>query len=747
MFSAARCKRIPALAKKWRICYNLSAGRRNVQRERRNLRLDLQDGLRQERTTTRMKRHKLRRRAAILLSLLMLSQCMLFPAFSIFTARNVSAAASEPEAVPEQAGGMSAFALPDGPLTCSFTDVSEEAWYYEYVASAEALGLVQGRSGGQFAPQAQMTVAEAIVLSVRIYEKYHTITPEESIGDRWYDPYVARAAAYGILPEGCEDYDAAVRRDQAAAIFSRMLPDEELEACNEVEWIPDLDASSPYYDDVLKLYRAGVLVGVNRSGCFRPEKTATRAELVKTLCAVILPSLRSSVRLLEGNTSVFSDRVTEDVSCSFTDVSASSWYYRPVGLLEQLGIMNGVGSGRFAPNGNVTLAQALKVVVAVYEQYHGLLPAETSLSWSAYAVQAAQDYGILTAKYSGYNRAATRAEVVTFLSRCLLAKDLAQINDVGELPDATPAAEGYDSALLLYRAGVMRGSSDAGAADLELPITRAELAALLTRLLLPEERLRFTLEPAEVVTFHYGLSGSGRYYLTGYRIGRGENVMVLSFAIHGWEDHWAADGQELVDMADAVKDYLASHLELVREGNWSVYVLRCLNPDGLHLGWTNDGPGRCTTTRLDPYGNLLTDRGIDMNRCFPYRFYPFKDPRNFNGTAALQCVEAQKLAKFIRTLPQAEKRICIDVHGWLSEILATRRNSRVCQTLQRQFPDMPEVYMGGGFGYYSAWMGFVNGYDSVLLELPETVYGHTGFVNANCVGRFNAALTDLLKNY
>ena len=43
----------------------------------------------------------------------------------------------------------------------------------------------------------------------------------------------------------------------------------------------------------------------------------------------------------------------------------------------------------------------------------------------------------------------------------------------------------------------------------------------------------------------YGVSGEGRN-LVAYKFGDGSNVMVLGYAIHGYEDNWPKDGQALV---------------------------------------------------------------------------------------------------------------------------------------------------------------------------------------------------------
>ena len=48
-----------------------------------------------------------------------------------------------------------------------FTDVPDDIWYAPYVKSAARSGLVKGKSEGVFAPDAGVTIAEAITLAAR----------------------------------------------------------------------------------------------------------------------------------------------------------------------------------------------------------------------------------------------------------------------------------------------------------------------------------------------------------------------------------------------------------------------------------------------------------------------------------------------------------------------------------------------------------------------------------------------------
>lgn len=65
----------------------------------------------------------------------------------------------------------------------------------------------------------------------------------------------------------------------------------------------------------------------------------------------------------------------------------------------------------------------------------------------------------------------------------------------------------------------------------------------------------------------YGQSGAGRN-LMAYRFGTGNNVMVLGFAIHGYEDNWSRDGGALVYTAGELMKDLDANMDLVNNYDW-----------------------------------------------------------------------------------------------------------------------------------------------------------------------------------
>ena len=124
----------------------------------------------------------------------------------------------------------SAFALVDSSAACSFEDVSPDAWYYTYVASAVESGIVSGKSPTVFGTGAYITREEIAALLVRVADR-------QSI----------------LLSEG------------------------------EEKEFTDSDEIAGYAQDaVSRLASAGIINGRD-DGRFAPQETATRAEAARLI--------------------------------------------------------------------------------------------------------------------------------------------------------------------------------------------------------------------------------------------------------------------------------------------------------------------------------------------------------------------------------------------------------------------------------------------------------------------------------
>lgn len=144
-----------------------------------------------------------------------------------------------------------------------------------------------------------------------------------------------------------------------AALISSLAPDAELALGSSGVWFPMTAASARtlygnssldrwftdvsdcgYTDAINTLGTYGLVLG-NGDGAFRPLDAMTRAEV----CALLAQALN----------------VTAGGSF-FTDIPAGKWYTGSVNAMAALGLVNGVGDGRFDPSGTMTQEQFFTVM-------------------------------------------------------------------------------------------------------------------------------------------------------------------------------------------------------------------------------------------------------------------------------------------------------------------------------------------------------------------------------------------------
>ena len=108
----------------------------------------------------------------------------------------------------------------------------------------------------------------------------------------WYRDALWYAREHGLLdgqPMETSFEDPAARLDLAEWLYAA-LPAEALSPINTVDTLPDSADQ-----EVLALYRAGILTGVDETGAFAPYRTLSRAELATVLARIAEPDLRVSI--------------------------------------------------------------------------------------------------------------------------------------------------------------------------------------------------------------------------------------------------------------------------------------------------------------------------------------------------------------------------------------------------------------------------------------------------------------------
>lgn len=191
-----------------------------------------------------------------------------------------------------------------------FSDLSPGSPFYGNVAALYEYGLANGKGDGTFGPGDSVTVGQAVIFAGRIRSLYQTGAPEAALAYRReatpaalaYLRYLQAEGALeaDFLDGGLELYEPATRA-QAAHILAGVLPEEALPSVHDElvtvgyssrRFIPDVDEYTPYYQDILSLYRKGVSAGSDASGSFLPGAPITRGALAAMLTRMLDPALR-----------------------------------------------------------------------------------------------------------------------------------------------------------------------------------------------------------------------------------------------------------------------------------------------------------------------------------------------------------------------------------------------------------------------------------------------------------------------
>ncbi|MCQ2406386.1 MAG: S-layer homology domain-containing protein [Oscillospiraceae bacterium] len=184
----------------------------------------------------------------------------------------------------------------------------------------------------------------------------------------------------------------------------------------------------------------------------------------------------------------------------FSDVSSSAWYSGSVASVYEKGLMKGSGSDTFNPTGCVTIAEAVTMASRIHSIYNcgseNFRPA--SGAWYNTYMNYAFVNGIIDISvYScdNPNAKASHALFAEIFAKALPADALPAINSIPDysIPDVGMYEDYAGSVYLLYRAGILTGSDSAGSFRPEATITRAEAAALISRMVDSSLRKSFSL--------------------------------------------------------------------------------------------------------------------------------------------------------------------------------------------------------------------------------------------------------------
>lgn len=223
-----------------------------------------------------------------------------------------SVAASEP--------AMSNFKASSTYTSSVYTDVSSAEWYNVSVKKCYELALMLGNGDGRFNPEGNVTLAEALTIASRVHNIYNGGNGilDTSVGQKWYDGIVTYATSNGIVKaDDFTDFELAATRAEMAYIFSNALPGAEYNVINKNITAPDVKNTDKYSNEILALYKAGIVIGSDANHNFFPLTNIKRCEAAAIICRIVDKSERITVKdesssTESGNSGNISDNTFDD---------------------------------------------------------------------------------------------------------------------------------------------------------------------------------------------------------------------------------------------------------------------------------------------------------------------------------------------------------------------------------------------------------------------------------------------------
>ena len=191
-----------------------------------------------------------------------------------------------------------------------FSDLTQDSPFYDNVAALYEFGLANGKGDGTFGLRDSLTLGQVIIFAGRMRSLYRTGEPEAALAYRRETTPAALAYLRYLQAEGTLDaefvddykklYESASRA-QVAHVLNNVLPEEVLpgtygelvsQGFASRRFIPDVSESTPYFQDILDLYRKGVSTGSDAAGSFLPGAPITRGAAAAMLTRMADPALR-----------------------------------------------------------------------------------------------------------------------------------------------------------------------------------------------------------------------------------------------------------------------------------------------------------------------------------------------------------------------------------------------------------------------------------------------------------------------
>ncbi|MBQ7399038.1 MAG: S-layer homology domain-containing protein [Clostridia bacterium] len=393
----------------------------------------------------------------------------------------------------------------------NFSDVADSSWYAENVKTAFELGFMNGKSEGKFDPNGNVTVIEGITMTSRLHAIYNDTEVKKS--EKKIEEYRFDFDDPSILV----DLSERNSRNTNGINFGR--------ATGRIE--------------------DGVLIaqpeGLNQHGSYDPQIKFEGLELeAKKYDKVTFRMKRDELPNPNGGARdeklefFFKTNVSGSISADKcvkiklpTDKDLSEWFEVEADLGGHEQWKDLITGFRFDPTNNNGVYYIDYIVLSKSENIK-------SDKWYDMYVDYATENGLIdvdTYVSDEYSRNITRREICEMFSKAIPEEHFAPINDVKGIPDVLRDEKNADVFLMLYKAGVLLGDEN-GYFNPDTDIKRSEIAAIINRVALPENRVKGVVSADWASQGNeYDVEFADEASLSKVVIGKSEDVKIVNGAL------------------------------------------------------------------------------------------------------------------------------------------------------------------------------------------------------------------------
>lgn len=174
-----------------------------------------------------------------------------------------------------------------------FHDVAADYWAYQEIEALSEKGVIAGNGDGSFAPEGTITREEFAKMAVLAFEYFQEGATAEFADvqpDAWYYPYVASANASGIMNGvSAEIFGQGERltREDMTVILYRIAKQKNVAFTAEDTSFADFAEISDYAQEAVGFMAGSKMVQGMDGQHFRPKENATRAQAARLIYVLL----------------------------------------------------------------------------------------------------------------------------------------------------------------------------------------------------------------------------------------------------------------------------------------------------------------------------------------------------------------------------------------------------------------------------------------------------------------------------